>query len=386
MLRLKAFRRLVFWSNAHSMLYESMLQSFVEDGVEVAWVAQRNLESFIIEQGQTLGKVEGGKRLFMTDTEAVDRLVDELPEETVHIFVGFSGHDTPAETMLPKFAGKGLFVGFIHENRPRKQGLKSVARHMLFSHHAMKNRQTMRFLMVQGYNEPMGGREYFRSVGFPDEKLFPFGYFGRRALEHSTPLSGPFRILFAGQHITRKGGDLLIKALADIPGDWILDMVGDGAQRGEWEALVQSLGLEGKVRFLGNTPHHLVIEKFREVDLFVLPSRFDGWGMVTNEALYQGVPAIISDTCGSTDLLIDDVLGGWFPQGNVASLRKELTGRMDQGKRTEVQSYEIWKASERFTGRAAATYLGDVIKYVTYGGPTPVAPWLEPLKSGKISI
>ena len=52
--------------------------------------------------------------------------------------------------------------------------------------------------------------------------------------------------------------------------------------------------------FMDNTKVRLAIE---EADLLVLPSRFDGWGAVVNEALGAGTPVLVSDLCGSSYLV-----------------------------------------------------------------------------------
>ena len=56
----------------------------------------------------------------------------------------------------------------------------------------------------------------------------------------------------------------------------------------------------------------------------MLPSRFDGWGAVVNEALMVGTPVICSDRCGASDLIENGRNGYVFEAGNARALRERL--------------------------------------------------------------
>jgi glycosyltransferase involved in cell wall biosynthesis len=60
---------------------------------------------------------------------------------------------------------------------------------------------------------------------------------------------------------------------------------------------------------------------FARADVFILPSRYDGWGVVVNQALGAGMPIICSDMVGAgRDLVEKDVNGAIFPNGNAGAL------------------------------------------------------------------
>jgi glycosyltransferase involved in cell wall biosynthesis len=74
---------------------------------------------------------------------------------------------------------------------------------------------------------------------------------------------------------------------------------------------------------------------FSDADVFVLPSRYDGWGVVVNQALGAGLPVVCSDAVGAAeDLVIPGENGYIFPSGDVVALQAALeaiigdTGRM----------------------------------------------------------
>ena len=92
------------------------------------------------------------------------------------------------------------------------------------------------------------GCEFFERIGFPKEKIVPFGYFldvpPLAQADSSSPAAGSadgvVRFVSAGQLIHRKGIDLLVKACGMLPASgWRLDIYGDGTERQALEQLVR---------------------------------------------------------------------------------------------------------------------------------------------------
>jgi glycosyltransferase involved in cell wall biosynthesis len=98
----------------------------------------------------------------------------------------------------------------------------------------------------------------------------------------------------------RKGFDTLFEAwkLLCAQSDWNANLVvvGDGAERASWEAETATAGLSERITFLGFRRD--VPELFRAADAHVLPSRYEGYSLVTQEALSCGLPAFITNTAG----------------------------------------------------------------------------------------
>jgi glycosyltransferase involved in cell wall biosynthesis len=110
----------------------------------------------------------------------------------------------------------------------------------------------------------------------------------------------------------RKGSDLILKALADVKAeDWCLVFCGLDRSDGACQALAGRLGISDQVLFLGACPAERIGAVYAAADVFVLPSRFDGWGAVLNEAASVGLPLIGSDLCGASWHLIADGENGF---------------------------------------------------------------------------
>lgn len=131
------------------------------------------------------------------------------------------------------------------------------------------------------------------------------------------------RVLYCGQLIHRKGVDLLVRAISQLAvrcPHVTLDLVGEGPLRHE---LQESIPLEYRRRFTfhGFSNVEALPAYFSSADLFVLPSRHDGWGVVVNQALAAGLPIVASDAVGAArDFVADRGTGRIVPAGDVDRL------------------------------------------------------------------
>jgi glycosyltransferase involved in cell wall biosynthesis len=189
--------------------------------------------------------------------------------------------------------------------------------------------------------------------------------------------STPFNLIFVGQLVKRKRLDLLLTTLGEIKEtNWHLSVVGDGVERCHLENLSRRLGIKDRVEFEGAQANPSAVQKLFGADLLVLPSDWDGWGAVVNEALMRGVPVIASDKCGAADLLHNPECGDVFPAGSVFHLREILLRRMQHGKLTEDESVRIREWTKNIEGEVAASYLLNVIGTSSNRIDKLIVPWL----------
>lgn len=133
--------------------------------------------------------------------------------------------------------------------------------------------------------------------------------------------------LFCGQMIRRKGVDLLLIAFDRLVAkglDVRLRLVGREADLPEFLAAV-SPAARARIRYEGFQPPERLPEYFSRSDIFVLPSRHDGWGVVVNQALGAGLPVIASDAVGAAmDLVEDRVNGLKFAASDLEGLQHSM--------------------------------------------------------------
>jgi UDP-glucose:(heptosyl)LPS alpha-1,3-glucosyltransferase len=116
-----------------------------------------------------------------------------------------------------------------------------------------------------------------------------------------------FRLLFVGGDWLRKGLDLVIRALAQLPREVKLLVVGPGNPQ-IFQSTLHHVGLAGRVLFAG---HRRDVERFyRIAHAFVLPSRYEALPLVCLEALASGVPILVTQFPG-TELFLEDGRNGF---------------------------------------------------------------------------
>ncbi len=124
-----------------------------------------------------------------------------------------------------------------------------------------------------------------------------------------------------------KGIDILIQALSSVqkthPNTQLL-LVGDGPKRQECETLVKQLKLEQCVFFYGAADWETAMYIMSSMDVVVVPSRFEGFGLTAAEAMAMGKPVIASDTFGLKELINHGESGLLFENENQTDLANKL--------------------------------------------------------------
>jgi glycosyltransferase involved in cell wall biosynthesis len=141
------------------------------------------------------------------------------------------------------------------------------------------------------------------------------------------------RILFVGAVGGRKGVPYLLEAFGS------LRPAAGGRKRAELRLVgpvdarfVRAIGgLPDGVEAAGVKTGDALAAEFRDADVFVLPSVEDGFGVVTTEAMAAGLPAIVSENCGSADAVRDGVNGFVVPARDASALRDRIERLLADG-------------------------------------------------------
>jgi glycosyltransferase involved in cell wall biosynthesis len=181
-----------------------------------------------------------------------------------------------------------------------------------------------------------GGVEYLKSFGFPGERVFlaptavDNNWWSEQAAKvdrnaaraaWKIPVDGKVA-LFCGKLQRWKAPMDLLEAFsrANVPNSYLV-FAGDGPERNNLERRATQLGLADRVRFLGFLNQSQLPATYCSADLFVLPSLFEPFGMVVNEAMLCGLPVAVSDRVGARfDLVRPNENGYVFQAGDVEAL------------------------------------------------------------------
>jgi glycosyltransferase involved in cell wall biosynthesis len=128
------------------------------------------------------------------------------------------------------------------------------------------------------------------------------------------------RFLFVGQLIPRKGIEVLLEAWRDVDGE--LTVAGDGVLRPAVEAAAVA---DPRIRYAGHADAEALEGLYDWADVLVLPSLYEVWGVVVNEALERGLVVVATDEVGAVDdLIVDGVNGLVVRAGSSDDLRRAL--------------------------------------------------------------
>lgn len=264
--------------------------------------------------------------------------------------------------------------GYFNDKSAIKERLKAFFRPILYRIYILVLRRGLRGIFAIS---SLAARQY-ETAGMPRERLFPFGYFVpfevNKYFEPSkTNLNVQLRLVFIGSLITRKGLASLIGAAkgALVNGASLqLDVYGPGdSSKYEFD--------EEHIRYAGVIPFGKTQQFLKAYDLLVLPSYFDGWGVVVNEALCAGVPVLCSDKVGAHELIKTFNAGQTFPCGDIKALTDLLVELAKNPVRLEKMRMACAAAANTIQPTIAAAYMLQVLSTDPSARVEIVAPWCQ---------
>jgi glycosyltransferase involved in cell wall biosynthesis len=179
----------------------------------------------------------------------------------------------------------------------------------------------------------------------------------------ATPVPG--RIVFVGRFYRSKGHDWLLRSLPAVVErvpDLELRMTGTGGQiEDEVRAMVDDLGLADRCTFLGLVSRKELFEELASATVSVVPSRAEGFGLVTIEAQAVGTPVVASDIPPSRMTLADGESGLLVPLDDEAALAETLTSVLtDPGLRARLSAGARRHVAEHFDLAARLPAVADL--------------------------
>jgi glycosyltransferase involved in cell wall biosynthesis len=179
---------------------------------------------------------------------------------------------------------------------------------------------------------------------------------------------GIVRLLSVGSVLPVKGYDLLIAALATLTEmPWELTIAGDRtrnpAAAAQLDADIEARGLGDRIAVLGAVPSERIKELFLASDVFVLASRFEGYGMALAESIAHGIP-VVSTMTGAIPQTVPAGTGLLVPPNDAAALARALCRligdpaerrRLAMNAHAAASQLPTWQNSARLFAGAIAT-------------------------------
>jgi len=174
------------------------------------------------------------------------------------------------------------------------------------------------------------------------------------------------KLIFVGNTEDRKKGILyLLRAMTKLPENVELICVNGGAPRHLYaQEIVDRLGIAHRVHFTGRLPVDQVAEKYREADIAVVPSLFEGFGLPAAEAMASGLPVISTDGGALPEVVgTDGHAAIMVPARSSTAIADAVMSLLDNPARRKAMGEAAReRALRNFTWRAAAEQIVNIYK------------------------
>lgn len=182
---------------------------------------------------------------------------------------------------------------------------------------------------------------------------------GRFSQRPVNTCNGVFRIVQVSRLFhEKKGQDLLIKAVAGLNLNITIDFIGEGQSLKFLQNLARDLNVTGKVNFLGNREQNYIATHLKDYDLFVQPSRYEGFGLTCAEAMAANVPVLVSRGQGPSEITCGDTFGWTFKTGDSSDLSdkikyiynhyNEALGKVITARQHVVENYDVSITAKKY--------------------------------------
>lgn len=366
--------RIVFWQNClspHQLPYIAHLMDD-ERVDEVVVVAGMSVSDERKKMGWSVAQYEGIERckvLVAPDDDVIQNLMGERQQDSWHLFSGIRA-DAFVFKCLQISLAYNIRRGIITE-RPNtydfKRDIPNAKPYWL--HRIRFWLQDRKYAKHINVVFAMGQEavEYFESLHMKWQ-VFHFCYCTQPSKVGAKPLLADRlpQYLYCGSLSAWKDPLAIARGLSRLmpSAKEEVMIIGDGPLRTKLEKYISENNLKDTIKLLGTKPQTEVPIYMQQADVFILPSLYDGWGAVVNEALQAGCYVICSDAAGASDLMKKDSrLGKIFHRGSVRQLADCISwcnGHIREI-RTDRQFRLQW-AEEHISGRAVARYMIDCLE------------------------
>jgi glycogen(starch) synthase len=178
-------------------------------------------------------------------------------------------------------------------------------------------------------------------------------------------------ILFVGQLTPRKGYDVALQAMPTIvarfPSATLLMVSGiNTADQDRVDTMSRALGIQERVRFLGRLEDNALVNLFRSSDVYVTPTRYEGFGLTLLEAMACGAPVVCADAPAANEIVRDGENGLLSAPEDAASLAAGVVRVLaDSSLRERLRQGGRRTAAREFDPDLLAARLEDVYAQAT---------------------
>lgn len=356
--------KFIFWQNIVSIHQSAFIKALAIEH-DVTLVAQEEIDAQRAKERWTIPSMGNAKVVLDPDNETIDKFLDT--REVEHVFSGINAF--PMVHKAFKGAVKRKLKVSVMAEPYEWSGVKGWLRQIMYRLLFIRYGRNIKHLFATG---DMGVRCY-RKSGFPMNKLHQWGYFTEQKVESDTEegIRTKPNLIFIGKIDDNKNILSLAKYAVQLSDSFNrFTIIGTGILESELRKMISKTN---NIEFIGPVANYEIPYYLRQSDLLILPSLYDGWGAVVNEALSQGVRVFCSDRCGAASTIDGEERGGVFRISTKTDFESQLRFWISKGvlKPTERKSISDW-ATQHLSGTAASKYFCNVM-----AGKNVLAPWIN---------
>ena len=323
--------KVCFWLNTKSNHQNSFLEELNRNNqidLEVRYISKPSLNR--IDIGWNNSNLEIYEKYVPNFNEAIDSIKDY--KERIHIILG--NKITYSKQLINLFINEKLkwihwseryglvLASKLKFNMTLFKFLKPLYLLSKYSYGKLVNRYA-----IGAFSHGQLAKKDFRFIGIEENKICDLYY--TSIINKSNNMNYQkdntlTTFLYIGELSSRKGiKELLIACSKLEKNKWKLILVGKDKSNGYYEQLSKKLNLEKHIKFEGAVTHDKVNCYYEKSDVFVFPSKFDGWGAVLNEAVSYSLPIISTDEASASFSLVKNN-GFIIKAGSLGELREAM--------------------------------------------------------------
>lgn len=359
----------VFWQSILSIHQSTFLNALSKEH-NVTLVVERETDEVRQQSGWINPTLRCNLVIIKPDAKTITKIISEK-YDSIHVISGLEM--TFQDHKLTKRLTDLNYKVICYLEPFKWFGIKGIARQLKYSLLRIKYGKSISAMLPTGQ---LGVRQY-EKIGF--KNVYEWGYFIENSTVpcdcHLTKSTFRPKLLFVGSLDTRKNILTLLNIMTRPEfRKFQLTVIGDGPLRNE---VISIASQNPNISYIGVKPNKEVHTLMSKHDILILPSIFDGWGAVINEALYAGMRVVCSDRCGAATLLNEEWRGTIFSLIPLDDFPRKLKFQLDQGSQSEIKRKRIidW-CNTSISGNNVTKYFIDICEY-QFGGlkHKPIAPW-----------
>lgn len=294
--------------------------------------------------------------------------------DAIHVLAGIRGSMSQIFRILKKYHANKILVLCERPNEcfdNYKYKIKTLVSKVGYWCLARYYRKKIVAMLVMGKK----GQVFYKKIGF--KNIFPFMYCSENLVgKIEKQETSHLRCVYVGRISKQyKGVDVLGEAVKNIE-NISLDVYGGyGDYVEEFQNILKSVPV---VHYHGQIQHDRIIDQLGEYDVAIVPSKYDGWNLLVNQAIQAGIAVICSNNCGSDELVVYSKAGMIFKNYNVHDLKEKIEILMENKEMLKCMKKNAENYRTKILPESVAVYFVDIIKFL-FGEKEdiPICPWRE---------